>query len=306
MEIYLAHTQGFCAGVARAIEIVDKVLEKYGTPLFIFHEIVHNKSVVDNFEKKGVKFVDSLDEVPDNSRIIFSAHGVSPNITNIAEKKKMHVIDATCPLVERIHRRAFKLSQDGIHVVLIGHQKHEEILGTEGYVDPKLLHIVKNYEDVEGLKIGVHEKISFVTQTTLSLDDTRSIISALKTKYPNLIVPTASDICYATQNRQDAVKDLCKICDIIIVCGSPNSSNSQRLKEAAERHDVKCILIDHADELDIVSLKGYERIGISSGASVPQYIVERVVEKIKKIFLVKKIYVSKSPEQKIKFALPKI
>lgn len=306
MEIYLAHTQGFCAGVARAIDIVEAVLKKYGTPLFVYHEIVHNKSVVEHFVESGVTFVDQLAGVPDGARLIFSAHGVSPAIIEEASRKNLKIIDATCPLVERIHKRASALSQDGVEVVLIGHQKHEEVVGTQGYVAPELLHIVDKKDDVKNLKINPDKKVGFVTQTTLSLDDTKETIAALKEKFSQLIVPPISDICYATQNRQDAVKELCKTCDIIVVCGSSNSSNSRRLKETAEKHHVKCLLIDNADELDVTALTDHMHVGISSGASVPHYIVDRVVEKIKNRFSVKNIYISKSPEHKIKFALPKI
>jgi len=306
MEIYLAHTQGFCAGVARAIEIVDRVLEKYGPPLFVFHEIVHNKSVVSRFEKKGVHFVDMIEDVPDGVRLIFSAHGVSPATVDLANKKKLQIIDATCPLVGRIHRRALEFSQKGIDVVLVGHKTHQEVIGTQGYVDPSLLHIVEDKEDAQGLRISADKKVGFVTQTTLSLDDTQSIVEVLQEKYPHLIVPASSDICYATQNRQDAVKELCKKCDLIIVCGSPNSSNSQRLKETAEKYKIPSILIDRADELTMDCLKDVSRVGISSGASVPGYIVDDVVEKIKAHFSVSNIYASESPERNIKFSLPKV
>lgn len=306
MEIYLAHTQGFCAGVARAIEIVDRVLEKYGPPLFIFHEIVHNKSVVNRLEKKGVRFVDSLEEVPDGVRLIFSAHGVSPAVVERSRQKNLLVIDATCPLVDRIHKRALEFSRQGIPVVLIGHKHHQEVVGTQGYVDPKFLHIVQGLLDAEQLEVPADQKVGFVTQTTLSLDDTQSIVDVLKRKYPHLVVPASSDICYATQNRQDAVKALCKKCDLIIVCGSPNSSNSQRLKETAEKHKIPSVLIDKADELPLSSLEGVSRVGISSGASVPGYIVDDVVEKLKAHFSIHNIYVSESPEKRIKFSLPQI
>lgn len=306
MEIYLAHTQGFCAGVARAIEIVETVLKKYGTLLYVFHEIVHNKSVVEHFKTQGVQFIDSLDNVPDGSRLIFSAHGVSPEIIRQAGQKELKVIDATCPLVERIHRRAAQLSDEGADVVLIGHKDHEEVVGTKGYVADKLLHIVEKKDDVAALNIDPAKKVGFVTQTTLSMDDTKEIIGALKEKFANLVSPAASDICYATQNRQDAIKELCKKCNMIVVCGSANSSNSRRLKETAERYDATCILVDNANEFDPAILKDYERVGVSSGASVPQYIVDQVVQKIKERFQVKKIYLSKSPERKIKFSLPKI
>jgi len=306
MEIYLAQTQGFCAGVSRAIEIVDRVLEKYGPPFFIFHEIVHNKSVVRHFEKKGVRFVDALEDIPDGARIIFSAHGVSPETVKLAESKKLQVVDATCPLVARIHQRASELSRQGIDVVLIGHKNHQEVIGTQGYVDPGRLHIIEKNTDVEALDVSPEKKIGFVTQTTLSLDDTREIVDALKTKYKNLIILATDDICYATQNRQDAIKDLCKTCDVIIVCGSPNSSNSQRLKEAAEKYKIQSILIDTADELDIGLFKEALRVGVSSGASVPRHLVEDVVLKLGKNFSVSHIYAPESPEKDIKFSLPEI
>lgn len=306
MEIYLAHTQGFCAGVARAIEIVETVLKKYGTPLYVFHQIVHNKSVVDHFKAQGVEFVDDLSEVPDGARLIFSAHGVSPEIICEADQKDLKVIDATCPLVERIHRRAAKLSGEGIDVVLIGHRDHEEVVGTKGYVASGLLHIIEKKDDIAVLNIDPAKKVGFVTQTTLSLDDTKEVISTLKEKFVNLVSPAASDICYATQNRQDAIKELCKKCDMIVVCGSANSSNSRRLKETAERYGATCVLVDNANEFDPFILRDHEHVGISSGASVPQHIVDQVVQKIKKYFLVKRIYLSKSPEHKIKFSLPKI
>ena len=306
MEIYLAHTQGFCAGVARAITIVDQALAKYGPPLFVYHEIVHNKSVVNDFQAQGVTFIDTLNDVPEGALVIFSAHGVSPAIIAEAKEKKIRFIDATCPLVGRIHRRAEELSQKGIPVVLIGHRKHEEVVGTQGYVDPRLLHIVEKESDIKDLSIAVDQHVGFVTQTTLSMDDTRSIVQALRARYPFLVMPASSDICYATQNRQDAVKELCEVCDIVIICGSSNSSNSQRLRETAQKHNVKSILIDKADELDIALLDNVRCVGISSGASVPEYIVTGVIDKIKKYCQVSNIYRSESPERKLTFSLPEI
>jgi len=306
MEIYLAHTQGFCAGVSRAITIVDQALKKYGPPLFVYHEIVHNKSVVSDFKSKGVTFVDTLEGVPQGARLIFSAHGVSPSVIKEAQKKNIQFIDATCPLVGRIHRRAEEFSKKGTHVVLIGHRKHEEVVGTQGYVANDLLHVVEKEKDIESLSLPTDTPVGFVTQTTLSKDDTQSIVEALHKKYPALIMPVASDICYATQNRQDAVKELCKACDIIIICGSPNSSNSQRLRETAQKHNVESILIDKADELNIALLDHVRRVGISSGASVPEYIVAGVIEKITRCCQVSKVHRSESPEKELTFSLPKI
>jgi len=306
MEIYLAHTQGFCAGVARAIEIVDKVLKKYGTPLFIFHEIVHNTAVVANFKKQGVEFVDQIDEVPDGARLIFSAHGVAPLVIARAKEKKLHFIDATCPLVGTVHRHALKLSSEGTDVVLIGHKKHQEIIGTQGYVDPRLLHVVEKIEDVEKLQIDPDKDVGCVTQTTLSQDDTARIVERLHEKFPKLVMQKGDDICYATQSRQDAVKELCKICDIVIICGSSNSSNSNRLKEPAQKQGVQSLLIDNAQDLDLNKLNGKRKIGISSGASVPYNIVHETVSRIQKHFSVEEVYSYPTPEAKIVFPLPEI
>ncbi|MDP8266645.1 MAG: 4-hydroxy-3-methylbut-2-enyl diphosphate reductase [Candidatus Aceula meridiana] len=306
MEIYLAHAQGFCAGVARAIEIVDKVLKKYGIPLFVFHEIVHNTFVVEGFKSQGVQFVDDINDVPDGARIIFSAHGVEPSVVARAKEKKLHFIDATCPLVETVHRQALKLSAEGTNVVLIGHREHQEIIGTKGYVDPKLLHIVENLEDIDNLPIDTDKGVGYVTQTTLSPDDTSLLVGRLKERFPKLIVQRSNDICYATQNRQDAVKELCKVCDIVIICGSSNSSNSNRLKETAQKLDVESFLIDSVDDLDMQKLSKKERIGISSGASVPSSIVFKIVSVIQNYFSVKKVHSESTPEAKIVFVFPEI
>ncbi len=302
MEIYLAHTQGFCAGVSRAIDIVDRVYQKYGTPLFVFHEIVHNTKVVNDFKEKGVQFVDDLDEAPDNARIIFSAHGVSPKIIEKAKNKKLIFFDATCPLVSHVHKRAKKFSDNGIDVILIGHKNHQEVIGTKGYVNKDRLHIIDSENQIDNLKIDSLKEVGYVVQTTLSSDDTKELVAKLRLRFPCLVETSADDVCYATQNRQNAIKDLCSICDVVIICGSKESSNSNRLCELAKKLGVESYLVDSSDEIDIKTLEGKQRLGISSGASVPESIVLDIVEKIKSNFLVSKIHISESPEKEILFS----
>jgi len=304
MQIFLARTQGFCAGVARAIHIVDKALERYGTPLYVFHEIVHNTAVVDGFRKRGVVFVDSIDEVPDGARVIFSAHGVAPEVIAQAKRKDLQAIDATCPLVNKVHQEAMRLSRDGAQVILIGHKGHEEVVGTAGYVKPDLLHIVQTAADIDKLRIPADRKVGFITQTTLSVDETREIILRLRAKFPRLAGPSQDDICYATQNRQDAVKELAGSCDIILICGSHNSSNSNRLREKAEQLGRPSYIIDNALELNLNWLKNKEKIGVSSGASVPREIVDEVVRKIQKHFSPVEILQFDNPEKTVVFPMP--
>jgi len=304
MQIFLARTQGFCAGVARAIHIVDKALERYGTPLYVFHEIVHNTAVVDGFRKRGVVFVDSIDDVPDGARVIFSAHGVAPEIIAQAQRKALQAIDATCPLVNKVHQEAVRLSREGAEVILIGHKGHEEVVGTAGYVKPELLHIVQTAADIDKLQIPADRKVGFITQTTLSVDETHEIILRLRAKFPRLAGPSEDDICYATQNRQDAVKELAGLCDLILICGSRNSSNSNRLREKAQQLGRTSYIIDNASELDLDWLTGKDRIGISSGASVPREIVDEVVRKIQDHFSPVKIHRFDNPEKTIVFPMP--
>jgi len=244
MEIYLARTQGFCAGVASAVDIVEMALEKYGAPLYVYHEIVHNTYVVNDFRKRGVVFVEDIETIPDGERIIFSAHGIPPEVINKAKAKNLKFVDATCPLVTKVHNEAVKFSQREYETVLIGHKGHQELIGTSGYVDPKVLHIIEKEQDVDALTIDPGQEVAYLTQTTLSVDETKGIIEKLKNKFPRLVAPPRSDICYATQNRQDAVKELARMCDIIIICGSPNSSNSNRLRETGENEGVSSYIID--------------------------------------------------------------
>lgn len=306
MEIYLARTQGFCAGVASAVEIVEQALAKYGAPLYVFHEIVHNTFVVQDFKRRGVIFVEDVKEVPDGQYIIFSAHGVAPTIIETAKSKNLKYIDATCPLVTKVHKEAVNFSQKDIETVLIGHKGHQELIGTSGYVNPELLHIVEDEHDIDALDFDPNEPVAYLTQTTLSVTETEGLIYRLRQRFSNLIGPKRADICYATQNRQDAVKELAQYCDVIIICGSPNSSNSNRLRETGEKEGVQSYIIDTVDELDLSLLERKSKIGISSGASVPRYIVDHLVERIKDHFPGTQVNAFPNPEKNIVFPLPAI
>lgn len=306
MDIYLAKTQGFCAGVSFAIDIVDQALEKYGSPLYVYHEIVHNTYVVENFRKKGVIFVEDVNDVPEGTRIIFSAHGVPPSVIEKAKERNLQFVDATCPLVTKVHNEALKFSEKKYETVLIGHRGHQELIGTSGYVAPELLHVVEDEDEIDKLEIDSNQEVAIITQTTLSVDDTESMINKLKNKYPKLVAPPRSDLCYATQNRQDAVKELAQVCDLIIICGSPNSSNSNRLRETGEKAGSESYIIDTADELDMSILEGKAKVGISSGASVPRVIVDELVKKICNVYPSAVVHELDNPEKNIVFALPKI
>jgi 4-hydroxy-3-methylbut-2-enyl diphosphate reductase len=301
MEIFLAKTQGFCAGVASAIDIVELALKTYGTPLYVYHDIVHNTSVVEDMKSRGVIFVEDLKDVPHGSRIIFSAHGIPPHLINEARERRLKYVDATCPLVTKVHKEAVKFSDQKVDTILIGHLGHQELIGTSGYVQPDLLHIIENEKDVENLAIDPQKTVAYITQTTLSVDETKGIIDSLKTKFPKLIGPLRSDICYATQNRQDAVKELAAFCDIIIICGSPHSSNSNRLRETGEQMGVVSYIVDTAEELDCSVLKGKNSVGLSSGASVPRYLVDEIIDKIKKFAPDSVVHEFDNPEKNIVF-----
>jgi len=306
MDIYLAKTQGFCAGVAFAVDIVDQALDKYGAPLYVYHEIVHNTYVVDGFRKKGVIFVEDIKDVPEGERVIFSAHGVPPAVIEAAQARKLKYVDATCPLVTKVHNEAVKFSEQKYETVLIGHKGHQELIGTSGYVNAELLHIIEDENDIAKLKIDPEAPVAYITQTTLSVDDTTSMIEKLKGKFSNMIAPPRSDLCYATQNRQDAVKDLAALCDIVIICGSPNSSNSNRLMETGEKNGAVSYIVDTADELDMGVIEGKEKIGISSGASVPRIIVDQLVDRIKNKYPDAVVHEYGNPEKNIVFALPEV
>ncbi len=301
MEIFLARTQGFCAGVASAIDIVELALKTYGTPLYVYHDIVHNTSVVNDMRSRGVIFVEDLNNVPKGSRIIFSAHGIPPHLIDQAKARQLKYVDATCPLVTKVHKEAVKFSSQNINTVLIGHVGHQELVGTSGYVHPDFLHIVENEKDVDRLDIDPNKTVAYITQTTLSVDETQGIIAKLQTKFPKLVGPPRSDICYATQNRQDAVKELAKTCDIIIICGSPHSSNSNRLRETGEQQGVESHIVDTAEELDVTIFRGKTKVGLSSGASVPRYLVDEIITKIQGAYAGTTVHEFSNPEKNIVF-----
>ncbi|HPN88627.1 MAG TPA: 4-hydroxy-3-methylbut-2-enyl diphosphate reductase [Candidatus Omnitrophota bacterium] len=306
MEIYLAKTQGFCGGVSFAVTIVEKMLEKYGAPVYVYHDIVHNTHVVNDFKKRGVIFVESLADVPSGKHIVFSAHGVPPSIVQEAQKRNLAIIDATCPLVAKVHREAVKYSQKNIPVILVGHKNHQEVIGTAGYVQKELLSIVETEKDIAALSFPCDSSVGVITQTTLSVDETKYIIEKLRKKYPKLVLSGSSDLCYATQNRQDAVKELAKKCDFIIVCGSKNSSNSNRLREIGEQCGVKSIIVDSVDDFDVDILENKKCVGITSGASVPRFVVEDIVKRIEETYLDVNIHCYSDPEKNITFKLPEI
>jgi 4-hydroxy-3-methylbut-2-enyl diphosphate reductase len=283
MNIILAKPRGFCAGVMRAIETVEKAIVKFGAPVYVRHEIVHNKFVVESLRKKGAVFVKEVDEIPTNAITIFSAHGVSDKVEGDALKRGLDVIDATCPLVSKVHREAKKYEAEEYEIILIGHRGHPEVEGTSGRVKKGMI-LVTNEEDARNVQIKNSDKISYVTQTTLSVDDTKKIASILEERFPNLKRGLATkDICYATQNRQDAVRSLCKMIDILLVIGAQNSSNSNRLRDLGEESGLPSYLINGAEDLDRSWFNGVENIGLTAGASAPEILVQGVVEEIKKI-----------------------
>jgi 4-hydroxy-3-methylbut-2-enyl diphosphate reductase len=305
-KVILASTQGFCAGVASAIEVVDQALEKYGSPLYVRHEIVHNTSVIEEFEKKGVVFIEELNDVPENQTVIFSAHGTAPGEYTKAKDRGLKVIDATCPLVSKIHREAVRFSQRNVQTVLIGHHGHQELIGTSGYVDQSLLSIVEDESDIDALNLDPTKPIGYLTQTTLSVDDTMHLIAKLRAKYPTVLGPPKADICYATQNRQNSVKEIAEVCDVIIVCGSPTSSNSNRLKETSIQLGVESYIIDTVAELNPSWLDGKRCLGITSGASVPKYIVDELLHEILRIHPKAAVHQDETIEYGIKFPLPNV
>ncbi|MBK6583548.1 MAG: 4-hydroxy-3-methylbut-2-enyl diphosphate reductase [Gammaproteobacteria bacterium] len=283
MQIRLANPRGFCAGVDRAIEIVNRALEVFGAPIYVRHEVVHNKFVVDDLRARGAIFVDELDEVPDGVIVIFSAHGVSQAVQLEAARRRLKVFDATCPLVTKVHMEVARYSRQGHECVLIGHAGHPEVEGTMGQYDETSggrIYLVESAEQVDALSVRNPETLSYVTQTTLSVDDTATVIDALRRRYPMIHGPRKDDICYATQNRQDAVKQLAGECDLVLVVGSPNSSNSNRLAELARRIGTEAYLIDSAEDIRAQWLQGRQTIGVTAGASAPEVLVRRVVERL--------------------------
>ncbi|WP_353086182.1 4-hydroxy-3-methylbut-2-enyl diphosphate reductase [Stenotrophomonas sp.] len=308
MDVLLANPRGFCAGVDRAIEIVKRAIETLGAPIYVRHEVVHNRFVVDDLKARGAIFVEELDEVPDGNTVIFSAHGVSQAVRQEADRRGLKVFDATCPLVTKVHLEVARHCRAGRDVVLIGHAGHPEVEGTMGQWSRERgtgqIYLVEDVEDVATLVIDQPENFAYTTQTTLSVDDTRSIIDALRTRFPAMQGPKNDDICYATQNRQDAVRDLAKRCDLVLVVGSPNSSNSNRLSELARRDGVESYLIDGADEIDPTWVAGKKHIGLTAGASAPQVLVDGVIARLKELGATGVGELEGEPESMV-FALPK-
>lgn len=281
MKILLANPRGFCAGVDRAIEIVNVCLERFEPPIYVRHEVVHNKFVVEDLANRGAVFVEELDEVPDGAIVIFSAHGVSKAVEDEAERRDLTVFDATCPLVTKVHIEVNKFAKTGVDAVLIGHAGHPEVEGTMGRFDPQYggrIHLIEDVVDVANLDLPTDTDLAFVTQTTLSMDDTAEVIDALKNKFPKIHAPRKDDICYATQNRQDAVKELAARCQVVLVVGSPNSSNSNRLRELAERLGAKAHLIDNAGEMRKDWFVGVDTVGVTAGASAPEVLIQEVLD----------------------------
>jgi 4-hydroxy-3-methylbut-2-enyl diphosphate reductase len=303
MDVLLANPRGFCAGVERAIAIVEKALELFGAPIYVRHEVVHNKYVVDNLRAKGAVFVDELDQVPDGGTVIFSAHGVSKAVQAEAARRNLRIFDATCPLVTKVHLEVARQRAQGREVVMIGHKGHPEVEGTMGQ-SPDGMHLVEKVGDVSRLTLANPERVAYVTQTTLSVDDAAAIVATLRERFPAIVGPKKDDICYATQNRQDAVRRLTKECDVVVVVGSPNSSNSNRLREVAIQGEARAYLVDRADELDPAWFAGASRIGVTAGASAPEILVDEVIEVLKTTSGGKIIGAAGEPEG-VSFPLPK-
>ncbi|NCF27476.1 MAG: 4-hydroxy-3-methylbut-2-enyl diphosphate reductase [Gammaproteobacteria bacterium] len=309
MEILLANPRGFCAGVDRAIEIVERALGIFGRPIYVRHEVVHNKYVVEDLAQKGAVFVEELHEVPDDATVIFSAHGVSKAVRREAEERGLKIFDATCPLVTKVHMEVTHYLRDGRETILIGHQGHPEVQGTLGQWEAGVsngakMYLVEGPEDVPRLQVGDPENLAFVTQTTLSMDDTADVIDALRKRFPAITGPRKDDICYATQNRQDAVKQLAPDCDVFIVVGSPSSSNSNRLRELASKLGTTAYLVDNADELQREWFDGATRVGLTAGASAPEILVQAVLSRLKDwggSFIEEKV----GKQERVVFGLPK-
>ncbi len=302
MKILLANPRGFCAGVDRAIDIVERALELFGAPIYVRHEVVHNRFVVDDLKSKGAIFVEELTEVPDGSTVIFSAHGVSQAVQNNAASRDLKVFDATCPLVTKVHMEVKRYRDKGIEVVLIGHQGHPEVEGTMGQADSGM-YLIEEPEDVETLVVKNEDNLAYVTQTTLSVDDTKIVIDALKARFPKIIGPRKDDICYATQNRQDAVRALSRDADVVIVVGSPNSSNSNRLRELSENMGVPSYLVDKPDQIDQNWFANVETVGITAGASAPEILVKQVIDQVKE-WGGKVVNEANGPIENVSFSLP--
>ena len=303
MQVLLSNPRGFCAGVDRAIEIVERALQLHGAPIYVRHEVVHNKFVVNDLRNKGAVFVEELAEVPSGSTVIFSAHGVSQDVRREADARGLKVFDATCPLVTKVHVEVAKMRNQGREIVMIGHRGHPEVEGTMGQSEGGM-HLVEGPDDVNGLKVGDENNLAYVTQTTLSMDDAARTVAALKKRFPKIIGPKKDDICYAPQNRQDAIKTLAQRCDVVIVVGSPNSSNSNRLREVAEQLGVPAYMVDNATELQPEWVAGKKIVGVTAGASAPEVLVQAVVERLRSLGANSVSTLDGIPER-VTFPLPK-
>jgi 4-hydroxy-3-methylbut-2-enyl diphosphate reductase len=304
MEVILAQPRGFCAGVVRAIQTVERALQLYGAPLFVFHEIVHNRRVVEDFQTRGVSFVENVADVPRDSLIIFSAHGVSTTVVEQARKRNLRIVDATCPLVTKVHRQAQRYSQHGMQVIIIGNPGHPEVEGTRGRVHGPV-YVLSRIAEVEALQVLNSSQLAYITQTTLSIDDTREVIDALKQRFPAIRGPNLSDICYATQHRQKAVRGMAKEMDVLLVVGSRNSSNSNRLREVGEQSGLPAYLIEDAEDINPHWLRGHERIGVTAGASTPEELVQGVQERLCELG-VRSVREMEGKRETMRFRLPRI
>lgn len=303
LQVILANPRGFCAGVVRAIEIVERAIERYGAPVYVRHEIVHNRHVVDTLRAKGAVFVEELSDVPEGAMTVFSAHGVARSVEEEAKARKLPVFDATCPLVTKVHLQGRRYAKAGRTLVMIGHEGHAEVVGTRGQVDAPV-HLVSTEADVAALDIPVDADVAYITQTTLSVDDTKTVIAALAQRFPNLIGPDVSEICYATQNRQSAVRDLCKVADLLLVVGSENSSNSSRLRDLGQDEGLPSYLVADGSAIDPAWFDGIERVGLTAGASAPDELVDSVIAALRKLGPVEVTQLA-GVEESLEFGLPR-
>lgn len=304
MKVLLVSPHGFCAGVVMAIKSLERALELLGAPLYVYHEIVHNKHVVQQFESRGVVFVESIDDVPEGANLLYSAHGVSPQIRERAKQRRLYAIDATCPLVAKVHGEAIRFAQRGYTIVLIGHQGHDEIIGVMGEAPERII-LVETAEDVDKLEVSSSERIAYLTQTTLSVDEARRVIEALKRRFPHIESPPKEDICYATQNRQEAIRSLTGEADLVLVVGSQNSSNSVRLAETAREHGKPAYLIDDVTDIDPAWFEGIETVAVTAGASAPEHLVQDCLQYLELMFSAEVQQRVVRPED-VKFALPTV
>lgn len=304
MKVILANPRGFCAGVNMAVDSLDLALQAFGAPVYVYHEIVHNKYVVETFRQKGAVFVDHLEEVPTGANLLFSAHGVSPEIRRIAKERQLNAIDATCPLVTKVHLEAIKYAREGYTIVLIGHEGHDEVIGTMGEA-PEAMTLVESEADVDRLTIPTDAKVAYLTQTTLSVDDANRIIARLRQRFPNLVNPPKEDICYATQNRQEAVRILSEAAEVCLVLGSQNSSNSQRLRELAAERGNRAYLIDGVQDLDVQWFEGVNSVLVTAGASAPEKVVQEVIDWLVDRYQAH-VEVRTTREEAVHFPLPKV